>query len=583
MSNEYFQPGSTPAPNAPGSSAIIRGEFASIALGFDKLPVMAGHAGEIITVNGTGTGLVASGMIAGGFATLTGVKTLTNKTMDWAANTFVGFSQGLGIDLKAPINSPAFTGAPSAPTPPTGDASSRLATTFFVTNTISAIGAVTPGNNLPLMAGVATPGVDPALVSRQDHVHPSDTSRAPSSAATAIGTSFTPAGNIAATDVQLALQELDAEKAPLASPGFTGAPTAPTVADPSDTTTKIATTAWVQTRLTQIPVSVQLSNSTPVSLATTPIPGVGVEASRYDHVHALPSALQIPNTPAGTIAATNVQAALNELDGDIGLKQAAATAVTKDSQTGAAYIPAGTTAQRPGSPVVGYERFNSDTGKDETWNGSAWVSALYDSDTGTTANKVVKLNGSAQLPAIDGSLLTGVVPTIADNSITPAKLTQKLTLGTAQATTSGTLKDFTGIPSWAKRITVMLTGVSTNGTSVPQLRLGTGGVPQASGYEATAAIAGGSNQAGGASFSTGFGLINNHSASTALDISITLTLVNPATNKWLATINGCVGLSTFSITGGGYVSLSGALDIVRLTTINGTDSFDSGEWNYLVE
>jgi len=387
MSNEYFQPGSVPAPNAPGSSAIIRGEFASIALGFDKLPAMAGHAGEIITVNGTGTGLVASGIIAGSFATLTGFETLTNKTMDWAANTFVGFSQGLGIDLKAPINSPAFTGAPSAPTPPTGDASSRLATTYFVTNTIAAIGAVTPGNNLPLMDGVAAPGVDPALVSRQDHVHPSDTSRAPASAATAAGTTFTPVGNIAATDVQLALQELDTEKAPLASPGFTGVPTAPTVVDSSDTTTKIATTAWVQTRLSTIPVSVQLSDSTPVGLATTPIPGVGVEASRSDHVHALPSALQIPNTPAGTIAATNVQAALNELDGDIGLKQDAATAVQKDSNTGAVRMSAGTTAQRPVSPVFGDTRGNSTDTAMEWWNGTSWAPMGGAGATGAGSNK----------------------------------------------------------------------------------------------------------------------------------------------------------------------------------------------------
>ena len=37
------------------------------------------------------------------------------------------------------------------------------------------------------------------------------------------------------------------------------------------------------------------------------------------------------------------------------------------------------------------------------------------------------------------------------------------TLSTAVASTSGTSIDFTGLPSWVKRITVMFVGVSTSG------------------------------------------------------------------------------------------------------------------------
>jgi hypothetical protein len=60
-----------------------------------------------------------------------------------------------------------------------------------------------------------------------------------------IGTSVTntPAGNIAATTVQAAINELDAEKAPIASPSLTGTPTAPTAAA-STSTTQLATTAY---------------------------------------------------------------------------------------------------------------------------------------------------------------------------------------------------------------------------------------------------------------------------------------------------------------------------------------------------
>lgn len=63
---------------------------------------------------------------------------------------------------------------------------------------------------------------------------------------------------------------------------------------------------------------------------------------------------------------TATQTALNA-------KQNAATAVTKDSATGVAYIPEGTSAQRPASPSFGAQRANSTTGAMEWWNGSAWA------------------------------------------------------------------------------------------------------------------------------------------------------------------------------------------------------------------
>lgn len=56
---------------------------------------------------------------------------------------------------------------------------------------------------------------------------------------------FTPVGDISATTIAGAIEELDTEKAPLASPALTGTPTAPT-ADPGTSTTQIATTAFVQ-------------------------------------------------------------------------------------------------------------------------------------------------------------------------------------------------------------------------------------------------------------------------------------------------------------------------------------------------
>lgn len=50
-----------------------------------------------------------------------------------------------------------------------------------------------------------------------------------------------------------------------------------------------------------------------------------------------------------------------------------AIVVAKTSSTGAAVLPVGSTAQRDGSPVQGYLRFNSDDGAFEGYNGSAWA------------------------------------------------------------------------------------------------------------------------------------------------------------------------------------------------------------------
>lgn len=70
---------------------------------------------------------------------------------------------------------------------------------------------------------------------------------------------------------------------------------------------------------------------------------------------------------------------LNNVDNTSDINKPISTAqaaglVGKDSQTGAAHIPTGTTAQRPVTPQYGDQRANSTTGKMEWWNGSAWES-----------------------------------------------------------------------------------------------------------------------------------------------------------------------------------------------------------------
>lgn len=175
---------------------------------------------------------------------------------------------------------------------------------------------------------------------------------------------------------------------------------------------------------------------------------------------------------------------------------------------------------------------------------------------------------------------------IADAQITPAKLSQPSTLGTSVATTSGTSHDFTGIPSWAKKITVMFSAVSTNGTSPIQVQIGAGSVSN-SGYVGTAGgVTNTGNVMGVTSFTTGFGVVHAFGASNQpVSGSLVLTLLNSATGTWSAfgTVSQAPGSFTGISTSGGAKTLSGVLDRVRITTVNGTDAFDAGSCNILYE
>jgi hypothetical protein len=183
---------------------------------------------------------------------------------------------------------------------------------------------------------------------------------------------------------------------------------------------------------------------------------------------------------------------------------------------------------------------------------------------------------------IDASkLTTGTLPIarIADSAVTAAKLSQPLTLATAVATTSGIQVDFTGIPSWAKRITVMLSGVSTNGVSMKLIQLGTSSGVAMTGYTSTANFVGASNTTGASNVTSGF-LISSTSASDSISGAITLLLVG--SNTWVA--SGLVKVQqAVTILTSGDITLSGTLDRVRLSTINGTDTFDAGSVNIMYE
>jgi len=156
-----------------------------------------------------------------------------------------------------------------------------------------------------------------------------------------------------------------------------------------------------------------------------------------------------------------------------------------------------------------------------------------------------------------------------------------LTSGTAVASTSGTSIDFTSIPSWVKRITVMFNGVSTSGTSIPQIQIGSGSVSTTS-YNSTASYGSAAGQF--STLTSGFPLNVSNVALASSVFSGVLVLNLIASNTWV--VQGCNAINTSNIAlviGGVSPALSGALDRVRITTVNGTDTFDAGSINILYE
>jgi hypothetical protein len=254
-----------------------------------NVPMQSGEPGDSATVNiGTVTTLPP-----GSSATVSNVGTASAAILNFgipmgatgSGTTFVwGAATGslsdqsdlqAALDLKAPLASPTFTGTVSAPTAAFGDNSTKIATTAFVqanaatlsspafTGTPTAPTAAEDTNTTqlattafvigqasatsPAMNGTAAVGTS-LRYARADHVHASDTSRAP-----------------------------------LASPGFTGTPTAPT-ASAGTNTTQLATCAFVQTAISSVSdpwTVVKLTSDGTGTAATSESTGLTVAGSAF--------------------------------------------------------------------------------------------------------------------------------------------------------------------------------------------------------------------------------------------------------------------------------------------------------------
>jgi hypothetical protein len=151
-----------------------------------------------------------------------------------------------------------------------------------------------------------------------------------------------------------------------------------------------------------------------------------------------------------------------------------------------------------------------------------------------------------------------------------------LRAGTAVSAT-GTSVDFTNIPNWVERVTVLFNGVSTSGTSNWLVRIGSGSI-QSTGYTSTSSYM--TTTPATASDTSGF-IWRSDNASN--NISGAMVIYNITGNTWVETVSGGGNNNNQSYVGGGSVALSGTLDRIRITTVNGTDTFDAGTINILYE
>jgi len=277
-----------------GSSGIAAksiGSFKSYASGLE--------ATDYSQQFNTGFQVVASGttiarLSASGLLLPSGGITFNDATTQSTA----GISAATAAATYAPLASPALTGNPTAPTPATADDDTSIATTAFVkaqgylttapvTSVAGKTGAVTlvvgdvsgaaptasptltgtplsttaavdtnttqiattafvvgqAGSASPVMDGAATVGTS-LRYARQDHVHPTDTSRAP-----------------------------------LASPALTGTPTAPT-ASTGTNTTQIATTAFVQQEVPDFATTSEIMSPSSTTKVLSPFDAVRMITNR---------------------------------------------------------------------------------------------------------------------------------------------------------------------------------------------------------------------------------------------------------------------------------------------------------------
>lgn len=168
------------------------------------------------------------------------------------------------------------------------------------------------------------------------------------------------------------------------------------------------------------------------------------------------------------------------------------------------------------------------------------------------------LDGSAGMTAPQGAIYNGL---------------QKATAVGA----SGTSIDFTNIPSWVQRVTVLFAGVSLSGSDDILVQIGSGSFTT-SGYVSTSGAVRDGSTSAVTNSTAGFVVRNGDTANT---LSGSMTITQLSANIWV-TNHAMKRDTSATIIGGGDISFAGSIDRVRITR-TGTNTFDAGNINLVYE
>lgn len=178
-----------------------------------------------------------------------------------------------------------------------------------------------------------------------------------------------------------------------------------------------------------------------------------------------------------------------------------------------------------------------------------------------TARQILRTNAAATAPAWDA----------------------QITLGTEQVTTSGTSIDFTGIPPGVRRITIMLAAVSTNGTSNLLVQLGDAGGFEVTGYTSGTTGISTTTVVAVVRSTAGFILSPATAAGTLMHGSLILTMEDASDFTFSGIGNFSDASADYMMFCAGTKATSAVLDSIRITTVGGTATFDSGVINIAYE
>lgn len=198
-----------------------------------------------------------------------------------------------------------------------------------------------------------------------------------------------------------------------------------------------------------------------------------------------------------------------------------------------------------------------------SWNGSSSYSIQ---GVGGGSGYVRVITGGSEAMRIDSS---GIVTGTAGNLM--------LVRGTAVTSTSGTAIGFTGIPSWVKRVTMVLQRVTTSSTAQWIVQIGSGSYT-ASGYTSVSQA---TYSGSGATISQTTGMAIFHNAASTY-ISGTMTFTNISGNLWVQNHTTSYDVAG-SFQGAGYVDIGATLDRIQITTVGGANTFTGGSINIFYE